>query len=43
MKFEMPMRHPNRDVGEAVEMESGSWEKGQGYGCTCGNHTIGVL
>lgn len=29
--------------GEVVEMESGSWEKGQSCGCRFANHTIVVL
>lgn len=34
------MRYPDGDVEEAVEVESGSWEKGQGYGCKFRSSTI---
>ena len=43
VNFEVPMRHPNGNVGEIEEMESGSWEKVQGYGCKFGSHTISVF
>lgn len=40
VKFEIPVRYPNGDVEEAVEMECVSWEKGQGYGYKFKSHAI---
>lgn len=39
VKFEIPMRYPNGDV----EIESGVWERGQGYGYEFVSHTMQAL
>lgn len=39
VKFEMPLRYPNGDMGKVVDLESGAWERGEGYRYKFVSHT----